>query len=70
MRYLVVMEKSSTGWSAYLPDMPGCVATGATPEETEANIRDAIALHLEGMAEDGVQPTPPQTLAIWQEVAV
>lgn len=56
-RYLVVFEKSSTGYSAYVPDLPGCISTGATKEETKKNIKEAIELHLEVMEEDGL-PIP------------
>ena len=51
MKYVVVYEESSTGYSAYLPDLPGCVAAGETREETERLIREAIAFHLEGLRE-------------------
>jgi predicted RNase H-like HicB family nuclease len=54
MRYAVVIEKAEGNYSAYVPDLPGCVATGATVEEAEREIRDAIAFHLEGMREDGI----------------
>jgi predicted RNase H-like HicB family nuclease len=57
MRYAVVIEKAATNYSAYVPDLPGCVATGNTTEEVEAQIRDAIAFHLEGLREDGL-PIP------------
>jgi predicted RNase H-like HicB family nuclease len=60
VRYAVVIEKAEGNYSAYVPDLPGCVATGATIEETEAEIREAIAFHLEGMREDG-QPIPEAT---------
>ena len=52
--YLVIFEKSSTGYSAYVPDLPGCISTGATKEETKDNIQEAISLHLEVMEEDGL----------------
>ena len=52
MRYAIVIEKAENNYSAYVPDLPGCVATGATVEETEAQIREAIEFHLEGMRED------------------
>lgn len=55
--YLVIYEKSSTGYSAYVPDLPGCISTGATKEETKKNIQEAIELHLEVMEEDGL-PIP------------
>jgi predicted RNase H-like HicB family nuclease len=57
MRYAVVIEKAATNYSAYVPDLPGCVATGNTTEEVEAQIREAIAFHLEGLREDGL-PIP------------
>jgi predicted RNase H-like HicB family nuclease len=59
MRYAIVIEKAERNYSAYVPDLPGCVATGASLEEVEAEIREAIEFHLEGMREDGVPiPTP------------
>jgi predicted RNase H-like HicB family nuclease len=51
-RYLIVVEKAGTNYSAYAPDLPGCVATGATRAEAEANMRDAIEMHLQGLIED------------------
>jgi len=54
MRYAVVIEKAEGNYSAYVPDLPGCVATGATIEEVEAEIREAIEFHIEGMREDGL----------------
>jgi len=54
-RYAVVVERASErNWSAYVPDLPGCVSTGATAEETPANIERALAFHLCGQAEDGI----------------
>ena len=58
MRYTIVIERAGTNFSAYVPDLPGCVATGSTAEEAEANIREAIAFHVEGLREDGL-PIPP-----------
>ncbi len=58
MRYAIVIEKAEGNLSAYVPDLPGCVATGATVEEVEAEIREAIAFHVEGLREDGL-PVPP-----------
>jgi len=54
MRYAIVIEKTEENYSAYAPDLPGCVATGATPEETEANMREAIRFHIDGLREDGL----------------
>lgn len=56
-KYLVVIERAEKNFSAFCPDLPGCVATGATKREVEKNIRAAIALHLEGLKEDGL-PVP------------
>ena len=53
MRYAVVIEKAQNNYSAYVPDLPGCVATGATIDEVEAQIREAIEFHLDGLREDG-----------------
>lgn len=57
MKYVVVYEKSATGWGAYVPDLPGVIATGATKEETQRLIREAIELHLDGLREDNI-PIP------------
>jgi len=54
MRYAIVIEKAENNYSAYVPDLPGCVATGATLAETEAQIREAIEFHIEGLREDGL----------------
>jgi predicted RNase H-like HicB family nuclease len=58
--YAIVIEKAALNHSAYVPDLPGCIATGATIEETESLLREAIELHLDGMREDGL-PIPPPT---------
>ena len=58
MRYLVVVEKGSKSFGAYVPDLPGCVAAADTREEVLALIREAIEFHIEGLREDG-QPIPP-----------
>jgi predicted RNase H-like HicB family nuclease len=69
MRYAIVIEKAASNYSAYVPDLPGCVATGQTIEETEQQIREAIEFHLEGLREDG-QPIPrPQSQVEYVEVA-
>jgi predicted RNase H-like HicB family nuclease len=69
MRYAVVIEKAEGNYSAYVPDLPWCVATGATPEETEREIREAIELHLEGLREDGAPIPPPASKVQYIEVA-
>ena len=58
-RFLVVYEQGDHNYSAYVPDLPGCVSTGATLGETREHIREAIALHLAGMREDGSVALPP-----------
>ena len=69
MRYAVVIEAAGTNYSAYVPDLPGCIASGQTIEETENEIRSAIQFHLEGMKEDG-QPIPEPSSAVeYVEVA-
>lgn len=60
MKYAVVMEKAEGNYSAYVPDLPGCIATGASVEEVAAEIREAIGFHIEGMREDGL-PIPEPT---------
>jgi predicted RNase H-like HicB family nuclease len=57
MRYAVVIEKAGVNYSAYVPDLPGCVATGATVAETEKEIAEAIRFHIDGLREDGL-PVP------------
>ena len=59
-RFLVVVEDAGRNFSAYSPDLPGCVATGATREEAETNMSEAIRLHIEGLREDGL-PIPSST---------
>lgn len=58
MRYAVVIEKAEANFSAYVPDLPGCVATGDTVAEVESEIREAIVFHVDGLREDGL-PVPP-----------
>ena len=60
-KYLIVYEKASNNYCAYSPDIPGCIATGKTRKEVEKNIREAIALHLEGLKEDGIAPPEPSS---------
>jgi len=67
MRYAVVIEKAGNNYSAYVPDLPGCIATGATVAEAENEIRDAIRFHIDGMREDGIVVPPPVSLAEYVE---
>ncbi len=62
MKYLVVFEKTDTGYSAHVPDLPGCIGAGGTFEETLSLMRGAIRMHLEGIREDGDPIPEPQTL--------
>jgi predicted RNase H-like HicB family nuclease len=59
-RYAVVFEKAESNWAAYVPDLPGCITTGSTLEETKRNIREAVELHLDAMQEVG-EPIPSPT---------
>ena len=69
MRYAVVIEKAEHNYSAYVPDLPGCVATGATAEQAEAEIREAIQFHIEGMREDGLPVPEPASKVEYVDVA-
>lgn len=67
-RYLVVIERAASNYSAYSPDLPGCVATGRTREEVTRNMEEAIRFHLEGLAEDGLAPPAPSSEGTYVEV--
>ena len=69
MRYAIVIENAGSNFSAYVPDLPGCIATGATVEEVEREIRDAIEFHIEGLREDGAPVPPPSSAVSYVEVA-
>jgi len=69
MRYAIVIEKAEGNYSAYVPDLPGCVATGATVAEVESQIREAIAFHVEGMREDGLPIPVPSSQVEYVDVA-
>lgn len=69
MRYAVVIEKGEGNYGAYVPDLPGCVATGATIEEVEREIQEAIEFHLEGMRADGLAIPEPSSRVEYVEVA-
>ncbi len=68
MRYAVVIEKGERNYSAYVPDLPGCVSVGDTLEEAKAEIREAIEFHLEGMREEGLPIPKPSSWAEYVEV--
>ena len=69
MRFVVVIEKAERNFSAYVPDLPGCVATGATVEDVEREISEAIAFHPEGMREDGLPIPDPTSKVEYIELA-
>lgn len=68
MKYLVVVEETGTGFSAYSPDLPGCVATGATRHEVEGEMVKAIAFHIEGLRAEGLDAPEPRTSSIYVDV--
>jgi len=68
MRYAIVVEKTENNYSAYVPDLPGCVATGQTIEETENEIREAIRFHIEGLREDGLVVPQPASIVEYLEI--
>lgn len=69
MRYAIVIEKAASNYSAYVPDLPGCVATGITIAETEQQIREAIEFHIEGLREDGLPVPDPLSQVEYIEIA-
>jgi predicted RNase H-like HicB family nuclease len=68
MKYLIVIESTPTGFSAYSPDVPGCIATGASREEAEREMRDAISFHLDGLRREGEQIPEPQASSTYVDV--
>jgi predicted RNase H-like HicB family nuclease len=70
MRYAVVIEPQASNYSAYVPDLPGCVATGTTVEQIEERIREAVAFHLDGLREGGLPVPPPSSEVGYVDVAV
>jgi predicted RNase H-like HicB family nuclease len=69
MRYAVVIEKAEGNYSAYVPDLPGCIATGESLAEVQRFIREAIELHISGMREDGLPIPPPSSQVEYIQVA-
>jgi predicted RNase H-like HicB family nuclease len=69
MRYAMIIEQGERNYSAYLPDLPGCIATGKTVEELKRRMSQAIELHLRGMREDGLPIPEPTSLAEYVEAA-
>ena len=70
MRYAIVIEKAASNYAAYVPDLPGCVATGETIQETETMIREAIEFHLKGLRADSLPIPPPSSQVEYVEVSV
>jgi predicted RNase H-like HicB family nuclease len=69
MRYAIVIETAESNFSAYVPDLPGCIATGDSVEETESSIREAIEFHLDGLREDNLPIPPASSRVDYVEVA-
>jgi predicted RNase H-like HicB family nuclease len=69
MRYAIVIEKAESNYAAYVPDLPGCVATGTTIEETERSILEAIEIHVEGLRADGLPIPEPSSRVEYVDVA-
>jgi predicted RNase H-like HicB family nuclease len=67
-KYLIVIEQTPTGYSAYSPDLPGCVATGASREDVERNMSEAIGFHLDGLRQDGEPVPEPRTYSAYVEL--
>lgn len=68
-KYLIIIEKTETGYSAYSPDVPGCGSTGQTKEEVERNIQAAIQFHIEGLVQEGYPIPEPSTYSSYIDVA-
>lgn len=68
MRYAIVIEQQAHNYSAYVPDLPGCVATGATPDEVRQSLRQAIAMHIDGLRDDGLSVPPAVTGGDYVEI--
>jgi predicted RNase H-like HicB family nuclease len=67
-RYAIVIEKAKSNYAAYVPDLPGCIATGKTVKETERRLREAIEIHVEGMREDGLIVPEPSSVVDYVDV--
>ncbi len=69
MQYLIVIEKTGTGYSAYSPDLEGCVATGASKDEVEKNMREAIKFHIDALRQEGISIPPPNSYSTYMEIS-
>lgn len=68
MKYLVIIEETKNGFSAFSPDLQGCIATGSSKEEVEINMKEAIAFHLEGMDSEGLEVPQPHSFSTYLEI--
>ena len=68
MKYLVIIEETQNGFSAFSPDLQGCIATGSSKEEVEKNMKEAIAFHLEGMDLEGIEAPRPHSFSTYLDV--
>lgn len=68
MKYLVIVEETATGFSAYSPDLPGCVATASTREDVEREMEGAVALHIDGLRAEGMDVPPPRASSTYVSV--
>ena len=68
-KYLIIVEETSIGYSAFSPDVPGCGSTGQTKEEVEHNIQEAIAFHIEGLRQEGYEVPEPSTYSSYVDIA-
>jgi len=68
MRYAIVIEKAEGNYSAYVPDLPGCVATAGTRQEVEDEMAKAIAFHIDGLRADGIELPEPRTSSLYVDV--
>ena len=69
MKYLIVIERTTTGYSAYSPDLPGCIATGSTQEEIEREMKGAIAFHLDGLKAEGMDIPVPSSSSSYVDIS-
>jgi predicted RNase H-like HicB family nuclease len=68
MKYLIIIEPTTTGYSAYSPDLPGCVAVGATQEEVQANMREAVHFHVDGLRAENLPVPAPSSLSAYVDI--
>jgi predicted RNase H-like HicB family nuclease len=67
-KYLIVVEKTASGYSAFSPDLPGCIATGATRDDVEKTMREAVQFHLDGLREEGLDVPAPHSYSVYCEL--